>query len=363
MKIVLIVNLFPPKWLAGTEIATYNIAKYLSKKGNDIHVITFCDKRSPKKEKMDNFFIHRVDVKKIRILGVLHFWFQILLVIKKINPEIIHVQSISAAIPGLLSKFLLRKPYIIWAQGSDVYLPDRLTKVISKIVLKNASIVIALSEDMKSKMTNICEKDKIIILQNGIEPEKFRDFKREPNNNIKKTILFVGTLRSVKGVNYLIEAMAIISTKLSTIDLLIVGDGPERAKLETLVKELNLQNCTHFEGKVSNEKIPEYMERADLFVLPSLSESFGIVNLEAMASGLPIVATNVGGLPEVVKNGENGLLVEPRNSKALAEKVLLLLDNIDLYNKISSINKENAKNYSWDKIAEKLEAVYRRICL
>jgi len=358
MRIVLIVNLFPPKWLAGTEIATYNIAKYLAKKGNEIHVITLRDEMFPKREKLDNFFVHRVDFKKIRLIGVISLWISILVKIKEIDPDMIHIQAISIAIPGLLSKIFLKKPYIVWGRGSDVYLPDKFTKLTSKMVLNNASAVIALNEDMKIKMSNICKKDEIVILPNGIELEKFKDIYLMEQESIKKTIIFVGTLKSVKGVKYLIKAMKIITEKSPDTSLLIVGDGQEKEKLETLVQELNLQNSIRFAGKVTNEQIPKYMAQADLFVLPSLSEGFPLVVVEAMASGLPIVTTNVRGLPEIVQNGENGFNVEPKNPEDLAEKILLILESKDLREKMSKKNLIKANEYTWDRVVDELIKVY-----
>lgn len=363
MRVVLIVTLFPPEWIAGTEIATYNVAKNLAVNKHETHVVTSRDKQFPEMEKKDNFFIHRVSFERIRIIGVIGFWYRILLEIKKINPDIVHIQAISAALPGLFSKILLRKPYVIWAQGSDVYLPGKFTKLISKTVMKNASVVIALSEDMKRKINDIYTGKNIIILPNGIELEAFKEvYARKQYHKTGKTIIFVGTLRPVKGLNYLIKAMSIIHKKSSDVNLLIVGDGPDREKLQTLVQDLNLQDCIFFAGRVSNDKIPEYMAQADIFALPSLSESFGIVNIEAMASGLPIVTTNVGGLPEIVKNGENGFVVESKNPEAFAEKILLILNNSELEEKISERNREKAKEYSWDKVVEKLICIYKQ-CL
>jgi len=104
------------------------------------------------------------------------------------------------------------------------------------------------------------------------------------------------------------------------------------------------------------------MVASDIFVLPSLSESFGIVNIEAMASGLPIIATKVGGIPEIIKDGENGFLVEPKNPEQIAERILYLLSNNNIRRSISFNNKEKAKNYSWDLIVNKLIAVYS-LCL
>jgi N-acetyl-alpha-D-glucosaminyl L-malate synthase BshA len=363
MKIVLIVTLFPPKYLAGTEIASYNIAKYLAKKGLEMHVITSLDEGFKKKEIIDHFCVHRIRFKKTRFIGVIGFWLRILQEINKINPDLIHIQAIPTALPGLFSKIFMKTPYVIWAQGSDIYLPSRFTKLSSKLVLENASTVIALSEDMKRKINDICEIDDIVVLPNGIELDKFKDISpRKQTNEFKKTILFVGTLRPVKGIDYLIKAMYIIHNKSPFTNLLIVGDGPEKDKLQTLVHELSLQDCIHFAGKVPNEKIPEYMAQADIFALPSLSESFGIVNIEAMASGLPIVTTNVGGLPEIVKNGENGFVVEPKNPEVFAEKILLILKDNDLRKKFSEQNREKAKEYSWDDIVEKLIFIYNQ-CL
>ncbi|AKB76148.1 Glycosyltransferase [Methanosarcina lacustris Z-7289] len=363
MKIILLVDLFPPKWLAGTEIASYNIAKYLAKTGHEVHVITSLDKGFPKKETIDRFCIHRTPIKKIRFIGIIFYWFHIFLEIKRINPNIVHVQSISTALPGIFSMIFLKKPYVIWGQGSDVYIPDKFTKFISKIVLKNASIVIALSEDMKRKMNTIYKREDIVILPNGIELDKFKGLssRKQNNDKTKKTIIFVGTLRPVKGIEYLIKAMNSIHEQLPNTDLLIVGDGPDREKMETLVQELNLQDCIHFVGKVSNEEIPEYMAQADLFALPSLSEGFGIVNIEAMAAGLPIVTTNVGGLPEIVINGENGFLVEPKNPEALAETILLILSDNDLKARISMNNQMKAEQYSWDIVVKNLISIYESL--
>jgi glycosyltransferase involved in cell wall biosynthesis len=282
--------------------------------------------------------------------------------IKEIDPDIIHIQDISAAIPGLLSKIFLKKPYVIWGQGSDVYFPARFTKFISKTVLHNSSTVIALNENMKREMNRICKKDDIIILPNGIELENFKDiYPREQQNIIKKTIIFVGGLKPIKGIDYLIKAMKIITEKSPDTNLLIVGDGTERKKLETLVRELNLQNSISFAGKVTNEQIPKYMAQADVFVLPSLSEGFGIVVVEAMASGLPIVTTNVRGLPELVKNGENGFIAKPKDPKDLAEKIMLILENKDLRETIAKTNIIKAREYTWDHIVDELITVYNSI--
>ncbi len=163
----------------------------------------------------------------------------------------------------------------------------------------------------------------------------------------------------MKGVIYLVQAVRILIDKgLRNIKVLIVGDGSEKRYLEELVKKLGLEDYIVFVGKVPHDKIPEYMASADLFVLPSLSEGFGNVVPEAMAMGLPIIASKVGGLPWIIKDGDNGFLVEPRNPHEIAEKITFLLFNDDLRTYISRRNIEKAREYSWENIIKKLEKVY-----
>ena len=114
-------------------------------------------------------------------------------------------------------------------------------------------------------------------------------------------------------------------------------------------------------GKVPNEVVPQYMAAADILVLPSLSEGFPVVIVEAMASGLPIITTNVTRLPEIVHNGENGFLVEPKNPAELAEKILLLLQDDGLRGRIAQNNRRRAKDYTWEKVIDKLEEVYQKV--
>jgi len=153
--------------------------------------------------------------------------------------------------------------------------------------------------------------------------------------------------------------MKIINQRNPHVKLMLVGTGKDRAKLKKLVNELELEKHVEFVGKVLNEEIPEYMTASDIFVLPSLSESFSITNLEAMASGLPVVVSKVGGLPEIINDGVNGFLVEPGNAKQISEKVLLLLGDHELRETISNNNKENIKKYSWETVVDRLEKVYQ----
>lgn len=130
-----------------------------------------------------------------------------------------------------------------------------------------------------------------------------------------------------------------------------------------MAHDMGLAEDVIFTGFVEDDEKPLYYKSADIFCLPSttMAESFGIVNLEAMASGIPIVSSNLGGIPDVVKHGENGLLAEPYDVEMVAENLLLLLQDEDIRSKMGKDGKQKVKNYSWDKITTETEQLYRKI--
>ncbi len=369
MKIAILAQTFPPRWMGGMEIATHNIASHLVGMGNEVHVITSISKNLPRECVNNGFFVHRVQTIRKQVLFGLSHNLMSLPVIKRIDPDIVFCQYVSCGLAGFLAKKLWKKSYIISGQGSDVYLSWAFKNAISKLVLNHADAVIALTEDMKLAMQKICNRE-IIIVSNGVDLNKFEGLseKKALRNYLgygqdEKIILFVGRLSPVKGVRYLIEAMSCIVDKKYDISLKLVGDGNDRRHLENIVKELNLVKFVTFVGKVQNEEVPLYMASSDIFVLPSLSEGFPLVIMEAMAAGLPIVATNIRGISEIVLNEENGFIVDPEKPQQIADKLQLLLDNADLSIKISSNNKEKVKGYSWERITESIGEICYSILL
>lgn len=363
MKIVILVPLFPPKWLAGTELATYNIAKHLAKRGHDVHILTSWDKGLPNKTFEEGFFAYRLSWPKIRFIGVILFWVKMFLKIRKINPDLVHIQNIGSGIPGYFAKKIFKKPYLIWARGMDAYFPDWFTRLTSGFTLKNANAVIALTKNMKEEIKK-SYKGKIYVIPNSIDLTGFNNIsksemrKKLQINEEDKIILFVGRFRPEKGLEYLVKAISIIKEKDKEAKLLLVGEGPEEENLRNLVFEKQLTEFITFAGQIPHENVKDYMVASDIFVLPSLSEGFPNVLLEAMACGLSIVATRVTGIPEIVKDGENGFLVEPKDEKDISKKISDLLNNKELKKEISENNKIKIKEYTWDNTIGILEKVY-----
>ena len=361
MRIAITVNLFPPKWLAGTEIATYQLAENLAKRGHDVHIITSLDDDQIENSYEKGFHIHRIRMSRIRFFGAIFFWVNIVRKIKKINPDIVHAQILSFAMPALISKKLLKIPYVVWGQGSDVYLRDWFNKLGAKTILKNADSVIALTKNMKEVIQAIFYRE-IAVVPNGIDIEDYWDGTGEQEREtISKRILFVGRLDPVKGVHYLLRAMQIVCKVLPDAKLILVGDGEDRENLEYLTNSLGIRESVNFAGRIPHEKIPDYLDQADIFVLPSLSEGLPIVILEAMACGLPIVATRVGGIPDIIEEDVNGYLVESRDFQGLADKIIFLLENQPLKHRISKNNRIKVQEYDWKNVIKQLEGIYFEI--
>lgn len=360
MKIAILVSAFPPKWLAGTEVATYNIAKYLANRGHEVHVITLLDEGTQKNEMKDRFNIHRIKLHyRIPIISIMIYYHNVEAIIKKIKPDIIHCQNLSLGWMPFLINFFDKYPYVIYGRGEDVYADYWLKKAILRKTIKNADAVITLTEDMKKK-TSECYNRDIFVIPNGITLNRYE--KKQSLNidisNDEKVILYVGRLNAIKGVEYLIEAMDKVNRNYSNARLLLVGDGNLRRILENRVEKLGLSRCITFVGLVSTQDVSKYLANADIFVLPSLSEGFPNVILEAMAVGLPIITTKIRGLPEIVKEGINGYLVDPKNSDQLADKILDLLNNVEIAAMISENNRNDIKKYEWENIVKELENVY-----
>ena len=134
-------------------------------------------------------------------------------------------------------------------------------------------------------------------------------------------------------------------------------------ELEKLSKKLNIEKNVKFSGFVDEDLKPLYYKAADIFCLPStnMGESFGIVNLEAMACGIPIISSKLGGIPDIVKDMENGMLVKPGDPESLADALIFLLENDDIRKKMGNDGRKKVEEYSWMKIAEKTEGIYEKL--
>jgi glycosyltransferase involved in cell wall biosynthesis len=171
----------------------------------------------------------------------------------------------------------------------------------------------------------------------------------------------VGTLGAIKGVEHLLAAVPEVLSKHPGTSFILVGDGPERDRYETMVDQRDIRAKVRFVGRVAREATTEWYQQAGLMVVPSLDEAQGIVVLEAFAHGLPVVASNVGGIPDMVKDGYNGLLVPPGDSAKLAAGICRLLEDRELWSRCSFHARETAHRYSWGEGISQILGLYAEL--
>jgi glycosyltransferase involved in cell wall biosynthesis len=180
------------------------------------------------------------------------------------------------------------------------------------------------------------------------------------------TILFVGRLIERKGVRHLIRALGNVRQRVAA-RLVLVGDGPERVPLEQCAREAGVATAVEFRGRVSDDDLRRAYANADVFVLPSVldarqdTEGLGVVLLEAMNYGVPVIASDIGGITDIVQHERTGLLVKPGDENALAEALIRILSNADLSRSLgAAAQRRVSEEFSWDSIVDRWEDVYRR---
>jgi len=286
---------------------------------------------------------------------------------EKLNFDIIHAHFIHpSGYVGAKLKSKYYKPLIITAHGGDIYLqPFKNDKWLysTRNILKQADKIITTSRRNYNIITEKLDipKKKIKIIKNGFNEKLFHPIKKEmardklllPKN--VKIILSIGNITEIKGHKYLIEAMNKIVLTRKNVLCIIIGKG-SKLKLERLVEKLDLANYVVINDNKSHEEIPLWINACDIFVLPSLDEGSPTVIPEALGCGKPVVATRVGGVPEIIQNKDIGLLVEKQDPESLSEGIQLAFKKRWDSEKIVGYAKQS---YTWQQISRDILKVYR----
>lgn len=285
--------------------------------------------------------------------------------IKHLKPDVIHIHGLRAGSLGRLAAIGLKIPVIytehLWTKnyhlGSWLAHTVQLTGLWFLDMFTNLNI--AVSQAVKDFMveSQISRADKIKVVYNAIEPAK-RKAKLFLGD---KTVLgTVGTLNEHKGIQYLVRAMPKVRREFPKVKLVIVGEGVYKKHLQQQVKKMRLERFIEFTGFVKD--IEGEMIKFDIYVQPSLSESFGLAIVQAMNLGIPIVATNAGGIPEVVTTGKSGILVEAGKPEALADAILTLLRDETKARKMGKLAAEEAKiKFNIRSMVKETEEIYEKV--
>lgn len=363
--------------LGGVENSVYELTKHLRSLGNEVTVVTCDPDRTGFK---DGAWRLPPSMRLQGNWGEIYFCPSILKVLKKLCFDVVHAHTPRKFFAESVAVFKLfykrNLPFVVSIRLINVSLPsllrgisDTYRKTVERIVFHLADRVVVQTQSNRKLLIEKCgvDTDKILIIPNGVDTEMFDPktkplLNKRPEIEGKRVIVSGGRFTSQKGFEYLIKALPLVKAEINDVVVVLAGSGPQEESLVELSKDLNVDDSVVFIGNVSHDKMPAFLASGDIFVLPSLSESFPNIVLEAMAMEKAIAATKVGVIPEILKDGFAASLVNPASPQELSKSILNLLSDNSLRKKIGKNARELVeKEYSWDIVASKTLKVYREI--
>jgi glycogen(starch) synthase len=379
---------YPPRIIGGLGRHVYHLATSLASEGIKVHVVTKDHPGAPEYEESEGVHIYRVvnyppDItQEDWVPWTLQF--NVALLEKAVaivndlkNINVIHAHDWLVAHAAASLKHAYRIPLVATIHATEYgrhqgHLPGPMNKLIHQIEwwLTFESVrTICCSQYMMEQISSIFDlpPDKVDVIPNGIDSESFkRDvsvdlYRKQYVKPGDKLVFFVGRLVYEKGVQTVIEAMTLILNKIPNVTFVVAGSGPHMNQLKSLVDVFNLEDKVKFTGHIDTDMLSAFYKSADLTVVPSLYEPFGMVVLESMAMGTPTIVADTGGLSEIVVHEETGLKFEPGNPESLADAMLRILTDKELAERLTSDAKAYlGDRYNWDRIASATLEVYRR---
>lgn len=375
---ILLVNDYKEK-IAGAEMYMWSLKEELEKKG---HIVEVFGSDKSKEQYVISLKSKSIMKYLVRIFNV-QAYLTFNKVVKEFNPDIIHIQGIFNELSPSILLVKTHAPIIMTVHNNQIVnavsiLSERTGKMckketcggcincvgikgaiyeyikrnIHKQLLKKVNLYITPSKYM---MGFVLEAgfSPVITIPNGIKPFKYKKIK-----NFNR-ILFVGRLTKDKGVDYLLNAMPRVLRKLPDIKLQIVGDGVDKNDFVFLVKKLGISNSVEFVGSVEDKTIRNYYDEASVLVVPSVwNEPFGLIGIEAMSTGRPVIGSKVGGIPEWLTDSETGYLITPRSSEEISTRILKLLSNESLLKNMGENSRNVSERFTIEENVRKLEMAY-----
>jgi L-malate glycosyltransferase len=350
-------------------IHTYRWAEALSDRGIKVIVCSLKKSNRTYNDKIKIFNIANYRNQR----GLSHFhkllYLKSLIKLKRVldteAPDILHAHYATSY--GLLGSLCRFKPLIISVWGSDVFdfpLTGYLARKMLSFNLEKADLLLSTSHIMVKETQKYTDKP-IIVTPFGVDTNLFTPSKtRETEGNLIK-IGLVKLLEKKYGIEYLIKAVKIVKESTnSNIQLIIGGDGSQKEYLRKLAKEIGIENLVLFKGFVNYSDVPELISSLDICVIPSIldSESFGVAAVEASASGKPVIASDAGGLPEVIENDVTGIIVKPKSPQSIAEAIIYLIKNPEIRKRYGINGRKRVEElYNWENNVTQMLGIYRNV--
>ncbi len=345
--------------IGGAEIAVKEITNRIPDIDFDMVTLRF-DKTHKKREKIGNVNVYRIGG-GLGYLSKILFIPQVFFFALRKNYDLYWAMMTYMLFPVVLLRLFGKKTsYALTLQDGDpfTHVFNRLRIFVFKPLLlygfRNASKVQVISNFLAQWARQMGYKREVEVIPNGVDLDRFKNNESRIMNKDRITLITISRLVRKNRVEDIIRAMKFLP---DSIKLTIIGSGHLEAELKLKTKRLKLEARIDFLGEVPNSDISPYLNKADIFVRPSLSEGQGISFIEAMAAGLPVIATPVGGIPDFLKDGETGLFCEVNNPKSIAEQVERLIADEPLRNKlIANAKKMVEEKYDWNLIARDMKS-------
>lgn len=360
----------------------YEIAKRLSHNGVVVKVAS-SDLMDNSGNWEDHENIIRLRAKRIIVCGtpyVVYDLRDLRLLRKRLDVDIIHVNffySFLSLYMGIIKKLNeIRMPVVVTSHGLTSGYPSGvvqataklLNELSKKLVIANASAITTVSKLEHNFLARCIPTEKLYYIPNGVDtsffkPDKDKRHKLRDKLEIDESsilVLYFSHLRAAKGVFSFLQAMDRVIKKTESIKFIVAGSGPLASYVREMKGKFNNRIYT-FLGYVTDEDLLHLYNASDIYVLPSHVEGMPLSVMEAMACGKPIIATNVGDVPVLVKNGVNGILTTPGNPNQLAESIIYLAENPELRDHMAEANIKKMLRYDWDKIAKQYHSLYLKM--
>jgi glycosyltransferase involved in cell wall biosynthesis len=392
----------PPKEGSAPLQVIFNTSKHLARLG---HQVVILDRRYTK----DDPAVEQLEGVEIVRLKVMHFPFAkapgfVRFVLAELNAalfalgvssylrknsskiDVIHLHLTSIGLIVSILNRKLRKKIVYtchlgeWElSGRKLSLFERVHLLLDPYLMRRVNRVIALNNSAKESFVSKSKinADKIVVVHNGVDTDFFRPYTETGESTRKKyglegklTVLFVGRMARIKGVEHLVKSANILANDFGYGNVVFVLVGPfsfdatekpiNREEMLGFIKQHQLDRNIVLTGSLPLEEVRALYAASDIFVLPSLAEGDPLVTLEAMASGKPVIGTRIGGIPHHIRDGWNGFLIDPANEQQLADKIEYLIDNPEERKSMGANSRKYAEEeFDWKKVAERLLKVYQ----
>ncbi len=361
MKILHVTKKYPPL-VGGDANVAYNLVRQQALLGHEVYIATLRCKEFENKKvlkfglKERPFNLDRITPRRILSLILLSFWG--LKNLGKFKPDIIHSHSADLGFFISIVARIYKIPVINTCHGisfNDMqcsFLKRFAERFFLKYSFFNKITTVNINGQRALKDAGL---KNAVYIPIGVDLNRF---KKVPKKNTPKTrFLVVGRLEKQKGVLYLIKAAEILKNK-KEFEIIIVGEGFEAGYLHEMTLKSDLGEIMNFKGKVDDSMLVEYYHGCDAFILPSLWEGLPLTMLEAAAAGMPIIATNVGGISSLFTHEKSALIIEPKDAEDLANAMLRLIEDIELRGKLGYSARSIAEKFSWENTARAMDEIY-----